>query len=123
MCAHKETGILALGTVRMSRLPGCSLKTDEGLKNLGRGADDCRTEAGKNVMALKRYDNKPVYLVICWSEIARALLRAGKTTARKRGRSASDSSTLEIVNKKKVRNSAKVVDVVRCNCVWHWPVH
>jgi len=38
MCALKEIGILAMGTVRMSRLPGCSLKTDEGLKKLGRGA-------------------------------------------------------------------------------------
>ena len=55
--------MLALGTVRISRLPGCSLKTDEGLKKLGRGADDYTTEAGTNGMALKWYDNKPVYLV------------------------------------------------------------
>jgi hypothetical protein len=38
------------------------MKTNE-LKKLGRGADDHRTEAGTNVTALKRYDNKPVYLV------------------------------------------------------------
>jgi len=107
MCALKEIGILALGTVRMSRLPGCSLKTDEGLKKLGRGADDCRTEAGTNAMARKWYDNKPVYLTIFWSETARACLRAVQTTARKRTRSASDSPTLDLVNKKKVRNSAK----------------
>jgi len=107
MCALKEIGNLALGTVRMSRLPGCSLKTDEGLNKLGRGADDCRNEAGTYVMALKWYDNKPVYLTIFWSETVRARLRAGKKTARKRGRSASDSITLELVNKKKVRNSAK----------------
>ena len=94
MCALKEIGILALGTVRMSRLPGCSLKTDEGLKNFGRGVDYCRTEAGTNVMTLKWYDNKPVYLIIFWSETARALLRAGKTTARKRGQLASYSPTL-----------------------------
>ena len=62
MCALKEIGILALGTVIMSRLPGCSLKTDEGLKKLGRGEDDYWTEAGTNVMALKWYDSKPVYL-------------------------------------------------------------
>ena len=61
--ALKEIIILALGTVRISRLPGCSLKTDEELKNLGRGADDYRTEAGTNVTALKWYDNKHVYLV------------------------------------------------------------
>jgi hypothetical protein len=40
MCALKEIGILVLGAVRISRLPGCSLKTDKGLKKLGRGADD-----------------------------------------------------------------------------------
>ena len=107
----------------MSRLPGCSLKTDEGLKKLGQGADDYRTEAGTYVMTLKWYDNKPVYLIIFWSETARALLRAKNITARKRSRSASDSHTLELVNKKKVRNSAKVMDDVRCDCVWHWPAH
>jgi len=90
----------------MSRLPGCSLKIVEGLKKLGRGADDCRTEAGTNVMARKWYGNKTMYLTIFWSETACAHLRAGKTTARKRGWSASDSPTLELVNKK-VRNSAK----------------
>jgi len=42
---------------------------------------------------------------------------------RKRGRSATDSPTLELVNKKKVRNSAKVVDNMRCEYVWHWPAH
>ena len=35
MCALKEMGILALGTVRISRLPGCSLKTDQVMKKLG----------------------------------------------------------------------------------------
>ena len=219
MCALKEIGILALGTVRMSRLPNCSLKTDEGLKKLGRGANDCRTEAGTNVTALKWYDNKPVYLVssykgrhpvetvtrwsvaerryvevprpamvkeyncrmggfdlkdmlvalyrtnigvkryylrivfhlldMCvvnaWllyrrhcsqrgitkcktlinfrSEIAHALLGAGKITVRKSGRSASNSPTLELVNKKKVRNSARVVEDVRYDCVGHCPAH
>jgi len=68
MCALKEIGILALGTVRMSRLPGCSLKIDEVCKKLWRGADDYRTEAGTDVMALKLYDNKPVYLIIFWSK-------------------------------------------------------
>ena len=53
------------------------------------------------------YGNKSVYLTIFWSETPRARLRAGKATARKRGRSASDSPTLELVNKKKVRNSTK----------------
>ena len=63
VCALKELGILALGTVRISRLSGCIMKTDEGLKNLGQGADDYWTEARTNVTALKWYDNKPVYIV------------------------------------------------------------
>ena len=67
MCPQ-EIGMLALGTVRISRLPGCSLKTDEGLKKLGRGADDYTTVAGTNVTALKWYDNKPVYLVSSYKD-------------------------------------------------------
>jgi hypothetical protein len=35
VCVLKEMGILALGTVRISRLPGCSLKTDQVMKKLG----------------------------------------------------------------------------------------
>jgi len=46
MCALKEIGILGLGIVRMTRLRGCSLKTDEVLKKLGRGADGYRSEEG-----------------------------------------------------------------------------
>jgi len=43
----------------MSRLPGCSLETDEGLKKSGGGADGCGNETGRNVTALKWYDNQP----------------------------------------------------------------
>jgi hypothetical protein len=60
MCALKEIGILALRTVQISRLLGCSLKR---LKKLGRGADDYKIEAGTNITALKWYDNRPLYLV------------------------------------------------------------
>jgi hypothetical protein len=42
---------------------------------------------------------------------------------RKTGRSANDSTTPELVSKKKIRNSAKVVDDVRYDCVGHWPAH
>jgi hypothetical protein len=52
-----------LGAVRISRLPGCSLKTDEGLKKLGQGADDYRIEAGTNVTAQNGMTTSPVYLV------------------------------------------------------------
>jgi len=77
----------------LSRLRGCSVKTD-GLKKLGRGEDDYRTEVGTKVMAHKWYDNKPVILFIFRSQIAHAVLGARKTTAKKRGRLASNSPTL-----------------------------
>jgi hypothetical protein len=57
MFALKEFEILAFGTLRNSRIPGCTLKTDERLKKLWQGADGYRTEGGRNVTALKRYDN------------------------------------------------------------------
>ncbi|XP_068084847.1 piggyBac transposable element-derived protein 2-like [Anabrus simplex] len=58
----KQMGILALGTVRIARLQGCTLKTDQELKKVGRGADDYRTEVEENIIALKWYDNKSVHL-------------------------------------------------------------
>jgi len=79
----------------LSRLPGCSLKTDEGLK-LGRGENDYRTEAGTKIMALKWCDNKPVLLFIFRSQIAHAVPGARKTTAKNSGRLASNSPTLEL---------------------------
>jgi hypothetical protein len=63
MCSLKEIGIFALGTVRILRLHGCSLKMDQEMTKLWRGTYDYRTEAEANIKALKCYDNKPVYLV------------------------------------------------------------
>ena len=62
-------------------------------------------------------------LIIFPSEIEHALFRAGKTTTRKRGRLTNNSPTLELMSKKKVRNSTKLVDDVRYDCVRHWPAH
>jgi len=39
------------------------------------------------------------------------------------GQSANDSPTLELMNKKKVQNAAKVVDDVRYDCVGHLSVN
>jgi hypothetical protein len=63
ICALKEVGILAVGTVRVARLPGCAFKTDHELKRLRRGSYDYRTEAEKNVFTVKWYDNKTVHLI------------------------------------------------------------
>jgi hypothetical protein len=48
-----EVGTLALGTMRVARLPGCTLKTGHESKRLGQGSDYYRTEAEKNIIALK----------------------------------------------------------------------
>jgi hypothetical protein len=71
----------------------------------------------------QKHKQKWKTLIIFRSEIAHALLRVGKTTAKEKGRSSSDSPTPELVNKKNVRNSAKVVDDVRYDCVGQWPAH
>ena len=61
-------------------------------------------------------------LIIFRVDIAQAVLRAGKTTM-KSGRSPNESSKLQLVKKKKVRKTAKVVNDVRCGGVGHWPAH
>ncbi|XP_049794400.1 piggyBac transposable element-derived protein 2-like [Schistocerca nitens] len=61
--ALKNYGILAVGTVRPTRLQGCNIKADGELKKQGRGSYDYRTETERNIIALKWYDNKSVVLV------------------------------------------------------------
>ncbi|XP_049799909.1 piggyBac transposable element-derived protein 3-like [Schistocerca nitens] len=51
--ALKNYGILAVGTVRPTRLKGCNLKADSELKKRGRGSYDYRTETERNTIALK----------------------------------------------------------------------
>ncbi|XP_049809306.1 piggyBac transposable element-derived protein 2-like [Schistocerca nitens] len=60
--ALKNYSILAVGTVRPTRLKGCTLKTDSELKKQGRGSYGYRTETERNIIALKWYDNKSVVL-------------------------------------------------------------
>ena len=62
MCPQRNWNF-GTGKCKNFKTSSCSLKTDDGLKKLGRGADDYRTEAETNVTALKWYDNKPVYVV------------------------------------------------------------
>jgi len=123
MCALKEIGVLALGTARMSRLPGCSLKTDEGLKKLGRGADDCRTEAGTNVTAFNCMTISLCILSLSGQKEHALFSGQGKQLRGKEAGQQAIALHFELVNKKEVRNSAKVVDDVRCDCVGHWTAH
>ncbi|XP_049942644.1 piggyBac transposable element-derived protein 1-like [Schistocerca serialis cubense] len=51
--ALKNYGILAVGTVRPTRLQGCNLKADSELKKQGQGSYDYRTETERNIIALK----------------------------------------------------------------------
>ncbi|KAL1468327.1 hypothetical protein MTO96_041556 [Rhipicephalus appendiculatus] len=61
--ALQEKGLLSVGTARVNRLPGCSVKTDAALKKSGRGSFDVCTEVCNNIAAVKWLDNKPVHLV------------------------------------------------------------
>lgn len=49
----KEMGILAVGNIRINRLPRCELSTDKEMKKNGRGTVDYRTEVTNNIIALK----------------------------------------------------------------------
>ncbi|XP_049764426.1 piggyBac transposable element-derived protein 2-like [Schistocerca cancellata] len=68
--ALKNYGILAVGTVRPTRLQGCNLKADSELKKQGRGSYDYRTETERNIIALKWYDNKSVVLVSSYEGVS-----------------------------------------------------
>ncbi|XP_046997940.1 piggyBac transposable element-derived protein 3-like [Schistocerca americana] len=68
--AVKNYGILAVGTVRPTRLQGCSLKADSELKKQGRGSYDYRTETERNIIALKWYDNKSVVLASSYKGVS-----------------------------------------------------
>ena len=68
--ALKERGLLSLGMVRASRLPGCLLKSDAELKKKGKGAYEYRTEQSTNVIALKWWaTHRPVYLASSYSSV------------------------------------------------------
>ncbi|KAH6932758.1 hypothetical protein HPB50_009196 [Hyalomma asiaticum] len=53
----KEKGLLSVGTARLNRLPGCSLKTDAALKKSSRGSFDVATGVCNNTAAVKWLDN------------------------------------------------------------------
>ena len=65
----KKKGLLSVGTVRQNRIPGCVLKKDDELKKKGRGSYDFRTEHGQNIVAVKWFDNRAVYLISSYAGI------------------------------------------------------
>lgn len=66
----KEIGLLATGTVRINRMRGCKLKSDETLKNEGRGSYDFCTDKNRNIVAVKWFDNKPVHVASSYQDVA-----------------------------------------------------
>lgn len=62
-CKLQEQGHHFVGTVRANRLKHCQLMNDKELKKKGRGATDHRCEDSTGVIAVRRYDNKPVTLM------------------------------------------------------------
>ena len=68
--ALKERGLLSLGTIRPSRLPGCTFKSVTELKTKGKGAYEYLTEKSTNVIALKWLGtHRPVYLASSYSSV------------------------------------------------------
>lgn len=65
----KEIGLLATGTVRINRMRGCQVKSDEILKN-GRGSYDFCTDKNRNTVAIKWSDNKPVHVASSYQDVA-----------------------------------------------------
>lgn len=64
----RSLGILATGTVRSNRIPGCIMKADNILKKSGRGSFDYHTNQD-NIIAVKWFDNKPVHLLSTYKGI------------------------------------------------------
>jgi hypothetical protein len=60
-----KRGILSVGTVRSNRIPQCSLKTENEMKKLGRGAVDEKVACieGIDITSVRWYDNKAVTLL------------------------------------------------------------
>ncbi|XP_049460947.1 piggyBac transposable element-derived protein 3-like [Epinephelus fuscoguttatus] len=57
-----QRGIYYLGTIRMNRVPNCSMKDEKDLRKQGRGSMDYRVNQN-NVIVVRWCDNKPVNLV------------------------------------------------------------
>ena len=59
----KNKGILAVGTIRLNRLGGCSVSSNKDLKKTGRGSSDYRTDNNSGIIVVKWVDNNVVQLI------------------------------------------------------------
>ena len=64
----KQKKIWTVGTIRLNRLKGCKLLTDQEQKK-GRGACDFKVDLEHGVIRVKWYDNKPVHLISSYSDV------------------------------------------------------
>lgn len=69
LCELKAVGILATGTVRIARIPGCQLKNDSELKREGRGSFDYCTDINENILVTKWFDNRSVHVASSYAGI------------------------------------------------------
>ena len=59
----KNKGILAVGTIRLNRLGGCSVSSNKDLQKTGTGSSDYRTDNNSGIIVVKWVDNNVVKLV------------------------------------------------------------
>ena len=59
----KNKGILAVGTIRLNRLGGCSVSSNKDLQKAGRGSSDYRTDNNSGITVVKWIDNNVVQLI------------------------------------------------------------
>ena len=64
----KQKQIWTVGTIRLNRLKGCKLLTDQEQKK-GRRACNFKVEQEHGVIIVKWYDNKPVHLISSYSGV------------------------------------------------------
>ena len=59
----KNKGILAVGTIRLNRLGGCSASSNKDLQKAGTGSSDYRTDNNSGIVVVKWVDNNVVQLI------------------------------------------------------------
>ena len=63
-------GILATGTSRSNRIPGCPLMTDKDSKSSSQGGFGYRIDLNSSLCVLKLFDNKGVIVASTFSSVA-----------------------------------------------------
>ena len=67
--ALKEKGILFAGTIQCNRMAKCNLKTEDKLKERGRGSYDFQVETSENTGIVRWYDRKSINFISSYTYI------------------------------------------------------